>query len=127
MPKNSNAADASDEATEESDEVEKAPSDIPDATDPPEAIPEEVATPVEVPAANACNEVRAYKCSKCGLPKKGHVCKTVSEAAEKIADASDEAVEASIQATGPTGIPAKKRKRSSAPSADGRRTRSKKA
>ena len=47
MPKNSNAADASDEATEESDEVEKAPSDIPDATDPPEAIPEEVATPVD--------------------------------------------------------------------------------
>ena len=101
---------------------EKTLSHVPGATDPPE-----VATPVEVPAANACNEARAYKCPKRGLPKKGHVCKTISEVAEKIADAPDEAVEASIQATGPTGIPVKKRKRSSAPSADGRRTRSKKA
>ena len=76
-----------------------------------------------MPAANACNEVRAYKCPKRGLPKKGHVCKTTPEVEEKIADAPDEAVEASVQATGSTGIPAKKRKRS--PSADGRRTRSK--
>ena len=97
---------------------DKAPSHVPDATDTLE---------VEVPAANACNEVRAYKCTKRGVPKKGHVCKTVSEVAEKIADAPDEAVEASVQATGPTGIPVKKRKRSSAPSADGRRTHSKKA
>ena len=96
---------------------DKAPSHVPDATDTLE---------VEVPAANACNEARAYKCPKRGVPKKGHVCKTVSEVAEKIADAPDEAVEASVQATGPTGVPVKKRKRSPAP-ADGRRMRSKKA
>ena len=71
---------------------------------------------------------RTYNCSKCKQPKKtACICKTTSEAAEKIANAPDEAVEASVQATGPTGIPVKKRKRSSAPSADGRRTHSKKA
>ena len=61
--------------------------------------------------------------------KKSCICKTTSEAKpkEKIADQPDEAAEASLHATGPTGIPANKRKRSSAPSADGRRTRSKKA
>ena len=56
-----------------------------------------------------------------------HLQDDLSEAKEKIADQPDEAMEASVQATGPTGIPVKKRKRSSAPSADGRRTRSKKA
>ena len=83
---------------------------------------------VEKALANAEGTKRTYNCSKCKRPKKtACICKTTSEAKEKIADAPDEAVEASVQATGPTGIPAKKRKRSSAPSADGRRTRSKKA
>ena len=100
---------------------EKAPSHVPDATDLQRTLPR-----LKCRAANECNEVRAYKCPKRGLPKKGHVCKTASEVAEKIANAPDEAVEASIQATGPTGIPVKKRKLSSAPSADGRRTRLKK-
>ena len=83
---------------------------------------------VEKEVAKAEGIKRTYNCSKCKQPKKKScVCKTTSEAAEKIADQPDEAVEASVQATGPTGIPAKKRKRSSAPSADGRSTRSKKA
>ena len=74
--------------------------------------------------------VRRKALRRCKRPKKKScICKTTSEALkEKIADAPDEAVEASVQATGPTGIPAKKRKRSSAPaSADGRRTHLKKA
>ena len=67
---------------------------------------------------------RTYNCSKCKRPKKtGCICKTTSEAKEKNAE-PDEAVEASVQATGPTGLPVKKRKRSSS-AADGRRTRSK--
>ena len=83
---------------------------------------------VEREVAKAEGTKRTYNCSKCKQPKKKScICKTASEAKEKIADAPDEAVEASVQATGPTGIPAKKRKQSSAQSADGRRTRSKKA
>ena len=81
---------------------------------------------VEKALAHAEGTKRAYNCSKCKRPKKNNcICKTTSEAKEKIADAPDEAAEASHQATGPTGLPVKKRKRSSAPSADGRRTRSK--
>ena len=77
--------------------------------------------------ANAKGTKRTYSCSKCKRPKKtGCICKTTIEAKEKIADAPDKAVEASVHATGPTDLPVKKRKRSSAP-ADGRRTRSKKA
>jgi hypothetical protein len=75
---------------------------------------------VEKALANTEGTKRTYTCSKCKRPKKtGCICKTK----EKIADAPDEAVEASHQATGPTGLPVKKRKRSSAPSTDGRRTR----
>ena len=83
---------------------------------------------VEKALANAAGTKRTYNCSKCKRPKKtGCICKTTSEAVEKIADGPDEAVEAPVQATGPTGVPAKKRKRSSSPSAGGPRTRSKKA
>ena len=83
---------------------------------------------VEKALANAAGTKRTYNCSKCKRPKKtGCICKTTSEAKDKIADGPVEAVEASVQATGPTGLPVKKRKQSSAPSADGRRTRSKKA
>ena len=79
---------------------------------------------VEKEVAKDVGTKRAYNCSKCKQPKKKRcICKTASQAVEKIADAPDEAVEASVQATGSTGIPVKKRKRS--PSADGRRTRSK--
>ena len=79
---------------------------------------------VEKEVAKDVGTKRAYNCSKCKQPKKKScICKTASQAVEKIADAPDEAVEASVQATGSTGIPVKKRKRS--PSADGRRTRSK--
>ena len=81
---------------------------------------------VEKALANAAGTKRTYNCSKCKRPKKtGCICKTTSEAKEKIADAPDEAAEASVHATGPMGLPVKnnkKRKRSSAP-ADGRRTR----
>ena len=82
---------------------------------------------VEKALANAEGTKRTYTWSrKCKRPKKNNcICKTTSEAKEKIADGSDEAAEASLHATGPTGLPVKKRKRSSA--ADGRRTRSKKA
>jgi hypothetical protein len=80
---------------------------------------------VEKALANAEGTKRTYNCSKCKRPKKtGCICKTTSEAKEKIADAPDEAAEASVQATGPTGLPVKKRKRSSVP-ADERRKRSK--
>ena len=83
---------------------------------------------VEREVAKVDGSKRTYNCSKCKQPKKKScICKTTSEAKEKIADAPDEAAEASVHATGPTGLPVKKRKRSSAPSADGRRTRSKKA
>ena len=80
---------------------------------------------VEKEVAKDVGTKRAYNCSKCKQPKKKScICKTASQAVEKIADAPDEAVEASVQATGSTGIPVKKRKRSPVP-ADGRRTRSK--
>ena len=79
---------------------------------------------VEKALANAEGPKRTYNCSKCKRPKKtGCICKTTSEAKEKNADAPDEAAEASVHATGPTGLPVK-RKRSSA-AAGGRRTRSK--
>ena len=82
---------------------------------------------VEKALAKAEGTKRTYTCSKCKRPKKKScICKTTSEVKEKIADAPDEAVEASHQATGPMGLPVKKRKRSSAP-VDGPRTRSKKA
>ena len=62
-------------------------------------------------------------------PKKGHVCVPASKAVEKAGDEVEEAEEATAEATGPTGEPAKKKKRSSAmrPTAPsgGPRTRSK--
>ena len=83
---------------------------------------------VEKEIANAGGIKRTYNCSKCGQPKKKScICKKTSEAVQKIADDPDKTVEASTQAMGPTNVPVKKRKRSSTPSADGRRTQLKKA
>ena len=76
----------------------------------------------------AAPKARAYKCSKCGKPKKGHVCGSTDTAVE--AESTGPTCESTEQAEMPVEKPAekpekrlqKKRKRATS---EGRRTRSK--